>query len=246
MASTLGVGAARPGDAVLTVGTSGVACIVDHAFHPGPEAAILTSAHAAPETFLSMGVVMSATASLDWSARITGTDARTLAAEAEGFAAGGRLADAPVFLPTLTGIRTPLNRPDALGAMAGLHPETTRAMLGYATMEGVAFQFADCIAAQEAAGVHAANVASVGGGTRSRLWVSLIATRLGRDIALPPGAHVAATLGAARLGAVAAGAPVSTLGLRPPAERVVPPDEALAPVLAERYERYRALLPEKG
>ena len=64
MASTLGVGAARPGDAVLTVGTSGVACIVDHAFHPGPEHAILTSAHAAPATFLSMGVVMSATAKM--------------------------------------------------------------------------------------------------------------------------------------------------------------------------------------
>ena len=63
-------GAARPGDAVLTIGTSGVACIVDAAFHPGPEAAILTSAHAVPDTFLSMGVVMAATASLDWAARL--------------------------------------------------------------------------------------------------------------------------------------------------------------------------------
>ena len=60
-------------DAVLTIGTSGVACIVDATFHPGPQRAILTSAHAAPDTFLSMGVVMSATASLDWTARLGGT-----------------------------------------------------------------------------------------------------------------------------------------------------------------------------
>ena len=52
MASMLGVGAAKPGDAVLTVGASGVACIVDHAFHPGAARAILTSAHAAPDTAL--------------------------------------------------------------------------------------------------------------------------------------------------------------------------------------------------
>ena len=58
MGSTLGAGGVRPGDAVLTIGTSGVACIVDAAFHPGPQRAILTSAHVVPQVFLSMGVVL--------------------------------------------------------------------------------------------------------------------------------------------------------------------------------------------
>ena len=119
MGSTLGAGAATPGDAVLTIGTSGVACIVDAAFHPGPSRAILTSAHAAPDTFLSMGVVMSATAALDWTARMRASTAAELAGEAEAFAATGRLADAPVFLPCLNGIRTPLNRPDMTGPDGG-------------------------------------------------------------------------------------------------------------------------------
>ena len=48
----------------------------------------LTSAHAAPDTFLSMGVVMSATAALDWTARLSGTTAATLAGEAEAMVAG--------------------------------------------------------------------------------------------------------------------------------------------------------------
>jgi xylulokinase len=242
MAATLGVGAARPGDAVLTVGTSGVACLVDAAFHPGPQHAILTSAHAAPDAFLSMGVVMSATASLDWMGRIAGRPAATLAAEAEDFAARGDIAEAPLFLPALNGIRTPLNRPQAQGSIVGLHPGVTAAMLGYATLEGVAFQLAECIAAQRAVGVRPERFAMVGGGARSDLWVRLVATAIGETVALPEGAHVAGPGGAARLAAVAAGAPVETLARPAPSRRLVAPDPAFAPLVAERRARFARLM----
>ncbi len=246
MASTLGVGAARPGDAVLTVGTSGVACIVDGAFHPGPDRAILTSAHAAPDTYLSMGVVMSATATLDWVRHLTGTDTATLVAEAEAFAMAGRLADAPVMLPCLTGIRTPLNRPDAMGRIDGLHPGTTRGMLGYAVMEGVAFQFATCVAAQKSVGVIPARFSMVGGGSRSALWTRLLATALNEPIHLPPGAHVSGPAGAARLAAVASGAGFEILSEPTGEARIVGPDRAISEVLAERFARFEALLPAQG
>ncbi len=246
MGSTLGIGATRPGDAVLTIGTSGVACVVDGAFHPGPQHAILTSAHAAPGTFLSMGVVMSATQSLDWVARMTGLGAVPLAEAAEGFAATGRFADAPLFLPCLTGIRTPLNRPDAMGRIDGLHPGVTPAMLGYATMEGVAFQMALCLEAQGAVGAKADRLAVVGGGSKSGLWLRLIASALGKPVDLPDGAPVSGPAGAARLAAVAAGADVATLGRRKPVLRTVAPDPALSEALAARYERFRALLPAAG
>lgn len=239
MGSTLGAGGARPGDAVLTIGTSGVACIVDAAFHPGPERAILTSAHVVPEVFLSMGVVMSATASLDWVAQLTGRGVADLDAEAAA------LADpraAPLFLPCLTGIRTPLNRPDLLGRMAGLHPGVTPAMLAYATMEGVAFQFADCVAAQEAVGARPERFTLVGGGTRSALWLRLMATALDRPMGLIAGADMAGPRGAARLAAVAAGEgagllsePVATIG-------TVAPDPALAAALADRRVAFDALM----
>lgn len=246
MASTLGVGAAKPGDAVLTVGTSGVACIVDHAFHPGPERAILTSAHAAPDTFLSMGVVMSATATLDWVLRLTGADTATLVAEAEAFAATGRLADAPIMLPCLTGIRTPLNRPDAMGRIDGLHPGTTRGMLGYAVMEGVAFQFADCVAAQRSVGVVPQRFSVVGGGSRSLLWTRLLAAALDHPIELPPGAPVSGPAGAARLAAVATGGGTEIFTAQNGAAKIVAPDAALTAPLAERYARFCALLPSQG
>ncbi|MGL4321743.1 MAG: xylulokinase [Paracoccaceae bacterium] len=243
MGSTLGGGATRPGDAVLTVGTSAVACIVDAAFHPGPDKAILTSAHAVPNAYLSMGVVMSATASLDWTARMIGQEVPGLVAAATDFAARGDLRLAPVFLPALSGIRTPLNRPDAMGAMAGLHPGVTPAMLGYAMLEGVAFQIADCIAAQRSVGVNPARFVVVGGGTRSDLWVRLIATALGQPVELIAGAAIAGPAGAVRLARVAAGADVASLHRRAPVERVVAPDAGLAAVLAERKARFAALLP---
>ena len=240
MGSTLGAGAATPGDAVLTIGTSGVACIVDHAFHPGPESAILTSAHAAPDTFLSMGVVMSATASLDWTARLGGTTAAQLANEAAALDLA-KITQAPVFLPCLNGIRTPLNRPGMTGRIEGLHPGVDRAMLGYATMEGVAFQIADCVAAQRRAGAIPQRFLAVGGGTKSNLWVRLIASALGEPIGLPQGADMAGPAGAARLARVAAGADLAILADPLPLRHVVDPDPGLTDILVLRKARFDAL-----
>jgi xylulokinase len=243
MGSTLGAGGARPGDAVLTIGTSGVACIVDAAFHPGPQRAILTSAHVVPKVYLSMGVVMSATASLDWVGQMTGRRVPDLDAEATAFAAGQTLAAAPIFLPCLTGIRTPLNRPDMMGQITALHPGVTPAMLAYATMEGVAFQFADCIAAQVEVGARPERFTVVGGGTRSALWLRLLASTLGHPVGLVDGADLAGPRGAARLAAVAVGGPLSILSEPVPTARTIAPDRDLSAALVPRRAAMQALLP---
>lgn len=242
MGSTLGSGGSRPGDAVLTIGTSGVSCVVDHAFHPGPQVAVLTSAHVVPHTFLSMGVVMSATASLDWVAGVTGQTAGQLDQAAAALVARGGIADCPLFLPSLTGVRTPLNRPDLLGRMVGLHPGVDAAALAYATMEGVALQFADCLAAQRAVGVQADQITLVGGGTRSSLWVQLIASALGVPVGLTQGADIAGPKGAAKLAAVAAGAQISTLTDRSPLVAQIDPDPALNQSLAARRGAFDAMI----
>lgn len=74
------------------------------------------------------------------------------------------------------------SRPDMTGCIVGLHPGVTPAMLAYAAMQGVAFQFADCVAAQESIGARIERVTVVGGGTRSALWRSLLATVLDRAL----------------------------------------------------------------
>jgi xylulokinase len=239
MGSTLGAGGAKPGDAVLTIGTSGVACIVDDTWHPGPDKAILTSAHAVPGAFLSMGVVMSATAALDWTARLTGRTAAELAGMAE---TSTQIADAPVFLPCLNGLRTPANRPAARARIDGLHPGVDAALMGYATMEGVAFQVADCVAAQRAVGARPERFLAVGGGTRSGLWMRLLATALEAAVELPEGADLAGPAGAARLAMVAAGADVSVLSLPRRARAVIDPDPALARLLPDRRAIFARLM----
>ena len=242
MGSTLGAGGTRPGDAVLTLGTSGVACLVDHAFHPGPDKAILTSAHVVPNAFLSMGVVMSATASLDWVGLLTGQEPARLNEQAQAIFDTGKITECPLFLPSLTGIRTPLNRPQMTGRMAGLHPGVSAGSLAYSTMEGVAFQFADCVAAQNATGVAANSVTLVGGGTRSDLWLRLISTALNCEVGLVSRSESAGPMGAARLAAVAAGAPISTLCERITIVRTVEPDPVLAVAMADRKAEFDRLI----
>lgn len=242
MGSTLGAGAATPGDAVLSIGTSGVACMVDDTFHPGPERAILTCAHAAPDTFLSMGVVMSATASLDWTARMGGMKAGDLASRAEAFATEGSLTEAPVFLPCLNGIRTPANIPSAMGRIEGLHPGVDLAMLGYATLEGVAFQFADCVTAQRSVGVRPERFLAVGGGTRSQLWLRLLATAINETLILPKGADNAGPAGAARLAMVASGQSLDLLAQPLAVASTVDPDPSLREVLQERKLHFDRLM----
>ncbi len=244
MACTLGLGAARTGDCVITIGTSAVVCIVDRDFRPAPEQAVLTSAHAAPEHFLSMGVVMSATASLDWLAAITATPVPTLADEAEALYLAGGAAAAPVMRPSLNGIRTPANRPNARGAIGGLALTTDRAQLAWAMLEGIAFQILDCVEAQRTAGLSVETIAMAGGGARNSLWCRMVASLLDRPVALPRGRDLAACLGAARLAAAAAGlVRPDRLALRPEAERVEEPDAALRTVLLARLPAYRALAP---
>lgn len=233
MANAVGVGVGRPGDVVISLGTSAVASIVDNQFRPIPDKAVLTHRHAVPGTFLSMGVVLSATSCLDWAAALVGRTAPELAGLAENVWREGVVAKAPVFLPYVNGIRTPHDMPLARGVIIGLDLGTSPDMLGWAVLEGVAFHLKDAIDAQRAAGLAVEHVMLVGGGAKSRLWGDMIASLIGMPLDLPAGREVAASLGAARLAKVACGdgdlsetlchmaAPESRLSPRPELEAVL-------------------------
>ena len=242
-AGSVGVGVGNPGDAVISVGTSAVMCIVDGDFHPIPDKAVITHSHALPGTFLSMGVVLSATSCLDWAAGLTGTAAPELAQAAEQVWASGRATDAPLFLPYVNGIRTPHDMPSARGLMVGLDLGTDAAMIGWSVLEGVAFHIAEGFRAQREAGIDVRHLQFIGGGARSRLWGEMISTMTGLPMDLPAGREVGASLGAARLGMVAAGdgGLVETLCRKPKAETRIDPEPKLAEFLNGRYQRFRDL-----
>lgn len=243
MACSLGVGVATPGDCAITIGTSGVICTVSSTFAPIPQSAFLTSHHAAPNAFLSMGVVMSATASLDWLSDLIGQSVSSLTNQIDQLHASGQAFESPLCAPWLNGIRTPHNRPAARAIFNGVGLSTNAAMLGWSILEGVVFQFKECQMEQSKAGIIPSSIAIVGGGSNNALWCTLIATLLEQPVHLPAGRHLAACLGATRLAQVAAGvgSAKDILTRKPENECVIEPDPSMSTRLFERFAQYQAL-----
>ena len=116
------------------------------------------------------------------------------------------LKTAPIFLPYLSGERTPYNDPEATGLFAGLTASHGAEALLFAVMEGVAFSFADGVDVLREADAAPVTPLLVGGGARSGFWGQMIADVTGLEIDVAAGAEAGAALGAARLAMLAAGA----------------------------------------
>jgi xylulokinase len=239
-AGAVGLGAIAPGGAFVSLGTSGVLWATTGRFVPFPQAAVHAFCHALPDTWHQMGVTLSAAASLGWWARITGQAEAALLAEMGPPRAPGEA----LFLPYLSGERTPHNDGAIRGAFAGLSHDADRAALTQAVLEGVAFSFRDCLDAIAASGTVVIEADVIGGGSRGRAWVAIIASVLGIPLhRLAEGEHGGA-FGAARLArlAVTGEAPLAVC-TQPVRLETIPPDPALADAYAERLASYRALYP---
>jgi xylulokinase len=123
-----------------------------------------------------MAVHLSAASCIDWGARLTGA-----AGPAEFFALAekaGAGAGPELFLPYLSGERTPHNDPLVRGALLGLDNDSDRGRIAAAVLEGVAFSLADGLAALREGGTEIAALTVIGGGARSRHWGKVIAAAL--------------------------------------------------------------------
>lgn len=238
-ATGAGMGAIAPGDAFLSLGTSGVLFVADDAFHPHPARAIHAFCHCLPARWHLMAVSLSAAASLDWVAALTGfadVPAAVAAATAKPHPR------APIFLPYLSGERTPHDDPAASGVFWGLSADTAREDMVRAVLEGVAFALRDGMDALLDAGAGLGAVSVTGGGARLAAWCRIIATVLGRPLEFREGGEVAAALGAARLARLAVtGETPETVCRKLPVLRLDEPDRAAEAGIAERLALYRDL-----
>lgn len=196
-AGAIGVGITQPGQAMLSLGTSGVYFAVTDGFAANPESALHTFCHALPASWHSMSVILSAASCLDWVAKLTGAaSVPEMLAEVEAEAA----ADSDViFLPYLSGERTPHNNPHAKGVFFGMTHETKRPELAKAVLEGVAFAFADGLDALHATGNEPDEISLIGGGARSPYWRQMLADVFNKKLVYRAGGDVGPALGAARL-----------------------------------------------
>jgi len=244
-ASAIGVGAVAAGEGFVSLGTSGVIFSVTDKYVSLPERTLHAFCHALPGRWHGMSVMLSAAASLTWAAHLVGRGDRIGACvdAAEAFARDAEaLRTAPIFLPYLSGERTPHNDASATGLFAGLTASHGAEALLFATMEGVAFSFADGVDVLREADAAPVTPLLVGGGARSGFWGQMISDVTGLEIDLAAGAEAGAALGAARLGMLAAGAgEVRAICARPETQRRFTPDPARAALHAPRLKRYRAL-----
>lgn len=240
-AGAVGLGAIRPGDAFLSLGTSGVLWATTDRFRPNPEATVHAFCHALPGLWHQMGVTLSAAACLAW---WSGVAQEKEAALLQALPPTPERPSDVTFLPYLSGERTPHNDGAIRGAFFGLSQDTSRASLTQAVLEGVAFSFRDCLDALRSAGTVITEADVIGGGSRSPTWIKILASVLGITLhQLADGEHGAA-FGAARLGRLAAtGEDPVTLCTPPRRLEAIRPDPALQSAYEERLGLYRALYP---
>ena len=181
-AGAVGVGAVREGVVSLVLGTSGVVFATSNEPFVEPEGRLHAFCHAVPGRWHLMGVMLSAAGSLRWfrDTLAPGVSFDDLLAPAADLPPGS---DGLLFLPYLTGERTPHPDPLARGAFVGLTVRHTRAHLTRAVLEGVAFGLRDGFELMREAGLPVPDEVRVsGGGARSPLWRQILADVLDADL----------------------------------------------------------------
>jgi xylulokinase len=203
-AQAVGVGAIQPGIIALTLGTSGVVFAATETPLIEPEGRLHAFCHALPERWHFMGVMLSAAGSLQWyrDTLAPGESFDALLAPALDVNPGS---DGLLFLPYLTGERTPHPDPFARGGFIGLTVRHGKAHLTRAVLEGVAFGLKDSFTLIQNAGLgEIKQVRASGGGTKSALWRQIMADVLGIELVTVNTAEGAA-FGVALLAGVGAG-----------------------------------------
>jgi xylulokinase len=243
-AGALGVGVDKPGPVSVALGTSGVVFAALDEFAADPQARVHAFCHAVPQAWHAMGVMLSAAGSLSWLRNATdpNTGFDALLKAAEDWPPG---TEGLIFLPYLAGERTPHADPDARGAFTGLSVRHDRGALTRAVLEGVAYGLRDSLDLIAELGERPELGRISGGGARSNLWASIIASTLElplERVAVDEGA----AFGAAILGGVAAGVwpdvqNAVSATVRP--RGCIEPVPEWVEVYAEQRERYRALYP---
>jgi xylulokinase len=242
-AGAAGVGVVKDGDALLSLGTSGVIFIANRDYRPNPGRAVHTFCHCLPGLWHQMAVHLSAASCIDWVARATGaTGAAELFERAEqaGPASGPEL-----FLPYLSGERTPHNDVSVRGAFLRLDNDSDAGRLAQAVLEGVAFALADGVDALRDAGTTVDRLAVIGGGARSGYWGRIIAAAVGAKLVYLQGGEVGPALGAARLAQLAVdGGDPAQVCAAPPVARTLQPEADLVDRLAPKRDAFRAAYPK--
>jgi len=212
-AQAVGSGIVKAGVISVTSGTSGVVFAHSDRYAFEAQGRLHAFCHAVPGKWHFMGVMLSAGGSFRWLrdsigdlektvARLTGDDPYDLLTREASFAPVG--SEGLIFLPYLTGERTPYPDPNARGAFVGLTVRHGKRHLIRAVLEGVSFGLRDSLEMIKGLGAPIEQVRASGGGARSPVWRQIQADVFGAELVLVNVTEGAA-YGAALLAGVGAG-----------------------------------------
>lgn len=189
-AGAVGNGVVEPGIISSTIGTSGVVFAFSDEPVVDPELRVHTFCHAVPDKWHVMGVMLSAGGSLRWFrdtfadaecavASNTGSDPYVILSEEADTVPPG--SEGLIFLPYLTGERTPHPDPNARGVFFGITLRHTKPYFVRSVMEGVAYGLKDSFEILEEMNIPISQVRSSGGGSKSPLWRQIQADVIGLE-----------------------------------------------------------------
>ncbi len=243
-ANAVGTGAVIEGIVALSLGTSGVVFAATNTPAIEPEGRLHAFCHAVPDKWHFMGVMLSAAGSLRWyrDTLAPGKEFSELVDSAGAVNAGS---DGLLFLPYLTGERTPHPDPLARGAFVGLTVRHTRDHMTRAVLEGVSYGLRDSFELMKNAGITQINQVRIsGGGAKSPLWRQILADVFQAEIVtvntVEGAAYGAALLAATGTGVYATVEEACTSTIRITGS--TSPGEQRA-VYQDQYPHYRDLYP---
>lgn len=237
-ASAVGISAIRAGQGFVSLGTSGVIFMVTDRFHPDPERAVHAFCHALPGRWHQMSVMLSAASAVAWSAQTFGfADVPALLDAAARCREPQRT---PLFLPYLSGERSPHNNPHAQGVLFGLTASHTAEDIARGVVEGVCLGLRDGL---QTLATPTEALVLTGGGARSGWWSQLLANVLQTPLVSVAGGETGGALGAARLGWLAGGGTEAEVCPAPEVRQMFEPESSAQALVEERHARFQALYP---
>ena len=240
-AAAIGVGAVDDGDCNISLGTSGTLFVAGDTFSVDEKNSLHAFAHATGKWHLMGCILSAASCNRWWVENIADGDYDGAVRGAEEKLGKNHV----FFLPYLMGERSPHNDVNASGAFIGLRPDTTRAEMGLAVLEGVAFALRDCLEIARAGGLKIERTKICGGGAKSGLWREIIANVLGvkvERVCVEEGpAYGAATLAMVGAGEYKNVSEAARGFVR--ARDFVLPKRELQSAYEEKYQTFRRLYP---
>jgi len=236
--SALGVGVFRPGDCMVSVGTSGTVLGVTSSTEPDLEGKLHYFNHVVDNTSYYMGVMLSATSSFDWARKIIAPNDSLEKIEemAKSSVPGSK---GLIFLPYLNGERTPHRDPHARGVIFGISLLSQREDIMRSVMEGVTFGLRDSFELiKQRIDVKSARI--TGGGSNNAEWVKIIASNFKVPIEMPE-TNEGGAYGAAMLAAVGSGKAFEEISKWIKVKSIVEPENEWVEFYDKWYSEYKKL-----